>query len=522
MLDGARSPAAAAFDALRPLLLHGGPAGPLVRLVLVGRPELRERLACPTLAWLRARVVASHRLTPLEPEEIRPYLEHRLVRAGWQEDPRLLPELFPAVRLATGGVPRRIDQLMTRLLILGALDEWHELGAFEVEQALGDRSDEPIGAVASFGGSSVPGSEGEVVRREIVTLRRRLDSLYEELARDRRRRNDVQVGVARSHAEHRSVGYEPRVAGPYVGSDDGRAVPAERVARSAAPERAVPIRRAVHALTLDIEEYFHAHALARWYPPDRWNGLESRVTANTARLLDLLAEAGARATCFVLGWVAERQPDLVRRIVAAGHELASHGYGHAPLWALDRAAFRADLERAKAILEDAAGVVVRGYRAPSFSLGPATPWAYAVLAETGHAYSSSVHPVRLSAYQSASGPRLARRIEGVLELPVGTLPAGPLGSLPFAGGAWFRLLPEGWTRLALARLERRGEGPVVFYLHPWELDPEQPRPRGLSLSTRLRHYVGMGRVEKKLRRLLAFACWDRVDRAHPAVASIAP
>lgn len=285
-------------------------------------------------------------------------------------------------------------------------------------------------------------------------------------------------------------------------------------------ERVDPAAGIVHALTLDVEEHFHAHALGRWYPPDRWSALGSRVTANSARLLDLLAEAGARATWFVLGWVAERRPDLVRRIVAAGHELASHGYGHAPLWALDRDAFRADLERAKAILEDAAGVAVRGYRAPSFSLGRATPWAYAVLAETGHAYSSSVHPARFSAYRSASGPRRPHRIEGVVEVPVSTLPLGPFAGLPFAGGAWFRLLPEGWAHLALARLERRGEGPVVFYLHPWELDRDQPRPPGLDPWTRLRHYGGLGRVEGRLRRLLRRVRWERLDRAHPALASV--
>jgi polysaccharide deacetylase family protein (PEP-CTERM system associated) len=279
---------------------------------------------------------------------------------------------------------------------------------------------------------------------------------------------------------------------------------------------------ATHALTLDIEEYFHAHALARWYPRERWPSLESRVAAWSGRLLDLLAEAGARATCFVLGWVAERHPRLVRRIVAEGHELASHGYGHAPLWALDRAAFRADLERAKAILEDVAGVAVRGYRAPSFSLGPATPWAYAVIAETGHAYSSSVHPVSWSAYRSGAGPRRPHLVEGVVEIPVTTLPAGPLGNLPFAGGAWFRLLPEWWVRRALAHVAARGEAPGVFYLHPWELDPDQPRPPGLDPLTRLRHYGGIARVESRLRRLLRAARWERLDRAHPALAVAAP
>lgn len=287
-------------------------------------------------------------------------------------------------------------------------------------------------------------------------------------------------------------------------------------------DRPAPPTTGHHAFTIDVEEYFHAHALGRWYPRACWDGLETRVVASTARLLDLLAEAGVRATCFVLGWVGERQPALVRRIVAEGHELASHGYGHAPLWALDRAALRADLARAKAVLEDAAGIPVRGYRAPSFSLDPTRGWAYAVLAETGHAYSSSVHPVRFSAYRSAAGPRRPRRIEGVLEVPVSTLPSGPLGNLPFAGGAWFRLLPECWTRFALGAVARRGEGPAVFYLHPWELDTDQPRPPGLDPRTRLRHYGGLRRVEARLRRLLRQVVWDRLDRVLPVLAPAEP
>ncbi len=273
----------------------------------------------------------------------------------------------------------------------------------------------------------------------------------------------------------------------------------------------------VHAFTIDVEEAFHALALARWYPPERWDGLESRVAASTGRLLDLLAQAGARATCFVLGWVAERQPALIRRIVAEGHELASHGYGHAPLWALDPAGFREDVRRAKAILEDRGGVPVRGYRAPNFSLGPETAWAYAVLAETGHGYSSSVHPVRSWTYRSGAGPLRPTRREGVVEIPITVLPAGPLGGLPFAGGAWWRLLPEGWTTFATRLAERRSGAPIVFYLHPWEIDPDQPRPPGLDLPTRLRHFGGLARTEARLRRLLARARFDRLDRVHPAL-----
>ncbi|MCX8101187.1 MAG: DUF3473 domain-containing protein [Geminicoccaceae bacterium] len=273
----------------------------------------------------------------------------------------------------------------------------------------------------------------------------------------------------------------------------------------------------VHALTIDVEEHFHALALAPFYPRRSWPALESRVVGNTLRLLDLLAELGARATFFVLGWVAERDPGLVRRLVAAGHEVASHGYGHAPLSSLDREAFRADVARAKAVLEQAAGVEVRGYRAPSFSLGPSTPWAYAVLAETGHRYSSSSHPVRAWTYVSASGPRSPVYRDGIIEIPVSTLPTRLLGGLPFAGGAWFRVLPEAWTRYGFALAERSGTAPVVFYLHPWEIDPGQPRPAGLDPLTRLRHYRGLERSEARLRRLLARARFDRLDRVHPAL-----
>lgn len=275
--------------------------------------------------------------------------------------------------------------------------------------------------------------------------------------------------------------------------------------------------KTVHALTIDVEEHFHALALARFYPRESWPALESRVVDNMLRLLDLLGEVGARATCFVLGWVAERNPSLVRRLVAAGHELASHGYGHAPLSSLDREAFRADVTRAKAVLEDAAGVEVRGYRAPSFSLGPSTPWAYAVLAETGHRYSSSSHPVRAWTYVSASGPRSPVYRDGIIEIPVSTLPTRLLGGLPFAGGAWFRVLPEAWTRFGFLWAERSASTPVVFYLHPWEADPGQPRPVGLDPLTRLRHYHGLDRVEARLRRLLSRSRFDRLDRVHPAL-----
>lgn len=220
VLDEAQAPAPEALDALRPLAGLVGAAGPLVRLVLVGRPELRHRLAAPVLAWLRERVVASHRLTPLAPEEVQLYVEHRLVGAGWQEDPRLLPDLFPALRLATGGVPRRINQLMTRLLILAALDQRHELGAAEVEEALSEPHETPATPATMLPVAAVPAAETETWRRELAALRRRLDALYDELARERRRRDDAEAEVARLRAALRRLGWEAPAVDPLAGGDE--------------------------------------------------------------------------------------------------------------------------------------------------------------------------------------------------------------------------------------------------------------------------------------------------------------
>lgn len=206
VLDEAQRPAPEALEALRPIVAATGATGPLVRLLLVGRPELRERLASPALAWLRERLVATHRLTPLEPEEVRPYLEHRLGRVGWQDDPRLLPDLFVSLRLVTGGVPRRIHRLMTRLLVLAALDRRHELGADEVEAAAQDVEPEPFAAPPPAAWGRPVTFEPEAWREDLALLRRRLDALYEELARERRRRDDAEAEVARLRAELERLG----------------------------------------------------------------------------------------------------------------------------------------------------------------------------------------------------------------------------------------------------------------------------------------------------------------------------
>ncbi len=254
-------------------------------------------------------------------------------------------------------------------------------------------------------------------------------------------------------------------------------------------------------LTVDVEAFWHVHALAPWVPEGARVSWPLRLTQPLERLLLLLAEAGVRATFFVLGEVAARAPELVRAIVAAGHELACHGHAHRPLWRETPATFRADITRAKALLEDAAGVMVRGYRAPSFSLRPEHAWAMEVLGEVGFAYSSSRHAVP-GRTRVGREPRRVVRIRGLLEIPVPTR----LG-LPFAGGAWMRLWPEALWRRLVRGFRPRPERPLVAYLHPWELDPAQPRLPGLPWRTRLRHYGGLAGFDARLRWLLRQWHW---------------
>ena len=268
-----------------------------------------------------------------------------------------------------------------------------------------------------------------------------------------------------------------------------------------------------NALTVDVEDYFQVQALAGTIDRAAWENWPRRVEANTTRLLDMFAAAGVHATFFTLGWVAERHGGLVRRIVAEGHELASHGYGHELIDRIGEAAFRADVSRARAVLEDAGGVAVAGYRAPTFSLGARTPWAHTILAETGYRYSSSIYPIRHDLYGSPDAPRTPYRADGgaLWELPMTTLRLKGR-NLPISGGGWFRLLPYPLYRLGLRRHLSDGNGPAIFYTHPWEIDPGQPRVAGLGWRSRMRHYTGLAAAERRLRRLLAEFRWDRMDR----------
>jgi polysaccharide deacetylase family protein (PEP-CTERM system associated) len=269
----------------------------------------------------------------------------------------------------------------------------------------------------------------------------------------------------------------------------------------------------VNALTVDVEDYFQVSAMAPYIARDTWDTMECRVENNVARLLQRFERQGAHATFFTLGWIAERYPEMVRRIVAAGHELASHGYGHERANELSRADFSADVTRAKGILEDIAGVRVRGYRAPSFSIDESNPWAFDCLREAGYSYSSSVYPVHHDHYGMPDAPRFPYQStpDGLIEIPISTVRAWNR-NVPIGGGGYFRLLPYVASRFAIARFHRDEARPAIFYMHPWEIDPDQPRVAGVGFKSRFRHYVNLRRTEPRLGRLLADFRWDRVDR----------
>jgi len=272
--------------------------------------------------------------------------------------------------------------------------------------------------------------------------------------------------------------------------------------------------RIKNAMSIDVEDYFQVSAFAPHIRREDWDTLPCRVERNVDLILGLLDEPNAKATFFTLGWIAERYPQVVRRIVDNGHELASHGYGHQRASDLTPEQFRADITRAKHILEDLGSVAIRGYRAPSFSINRKNWWAVEELENAGYVYSSSIYPVRHDHYGMPDAPRFPHRPNGeagILELPPTTVPL--MGrNWPAAGGGWFRLLPYSMSRWMLNRVNTEDRAPCMFYFHPWEIDAGQPRQSGLSARTRFRHYVNLQRMPGRLRQLLTDFEWDRVDR----------
>jgi len=265
-----------------------------------------------------------------------------------------------------------------------------------------------------------------------------------------------------------------------------------------------------NALTIDVEDYFQVSAFAPHIPRSDWAIRECRIERNIDCILAMLDEHDTKATFFTLGWVAERYPNVVRRIVNNGHELASHGYGHERVSDQTPDSFFADINVAKLILEDISGKEVRGYRAPSFSIGEKNLWAFETLEKAGYHYSSSIYPIRHDHYGMPNAPRHAHRIGKLLEIPATTLRFFNR-NWPASGGGYFRLMPYELSRWMIRRVNSVDQLSAVFYFHPWEIDAGQPRIPGIGAKTRFRHYVNIDRMENRLHRLLADFSWGRMD-----------
>jgi polysaccharide deacetylase family protein (PEP-CTERM system associated) len=273
----------------------------------------------------------------------------------------------------------------------------------------------------------------------------------------------------------------------------------------------MPSQPIVNAMTIDVEDYFQVSAFAPYIARSDWGQRECRVERNVDRLLEILSAHDTKATFFTLGWIAERYPELIRRIVDEGHELASHGYGHQRANDLSESEFLEDIGNAKAILEDIGGRAVTGYRAPSFSIGLANLWAFDCLSRAGYRYSSSIYPIRHDHYGMPDAPRFAYRVRPeLLEVPITTLRVFRR-NLPSSGGGYFRLLPYPVSRWMIRRVHAVDRQAAVFYCHPWEFDVAQPRIAGIDARTRFRHYVNIDRMEQRLVELLADFKWGRMD-----------
>jgi polysaccharide deacetylase family protein (PEP-CTERM system associated) len=275
----------------------------------------------------------------------------------------------------------------------------------------------------------------------------------------------------------------------------------------------VPERRIINGLSVDVEDWFQVGAFENVIARDAWDSLPLRVSDNVLRVLDLFAEAEVKATFFTLGWVAQRNTELIRRIAGAGHEIASHGWDHARVFTLDRKSFAADISQAQKALEDASGTQVTGYRAPSFSIDQRTPWAYEVLAEQGYAYSSSVAPITHDHYGWRAAPRFAFSplpSHPLVEIPVTTAILGGR-RVAAGGGGFFRVLPYAFSRWAIRQVNQRERRPAVFYFHPWEIDPDQPRVPDAPMRSKLRHYTNLDKMADKLAGLVREFAWGRMD-----------
>ncbi len=271
----------------------------------------------------------------------------------------------------------------------------------------------------------------------------------------------------------------------------------------------------INAMSVDVEDYFQVSAFEKYLDKSQWNKFEPRVEYNTNRILDIFEEADIKSTFFILGWVAERYPDLVKRIAKEGHEVASHGYDHIRVINQTPEEFRQDIIKTKKMLEDISGDEVKGYRAASYSICKENIWALNLLEETGHKYSSSIYPIKHDLYGIPDAPRFAFRPNcesGILEIPITTLEIGKK-RFPCGGGGFFRLYPYVFSKMAYRYINTRNKQAGIFYFHPWEIDPQQPRPfTNLSFRTRFRHYLNLAKTESRIKTLLKDFSWDRMDK----------
>ncbi len=272
--------------------------------------------------------------------------------------------------------------------------------------------------------------------------------------------------------------------------------------------------RVINAMTVDVEDYFQVSAFEKQVSKADWDTLPHRVAENTARILDLFAQHQVKATFFTLGWVAERYPQLIQRIVAEGHELASHGYEHIRVTEQSPEQFRADIIKAKQILEDVGGQPIIGYRAASYSIGAQNLWALQILEEEGHQYSSSIYPVKHDLYGMPSAPRFLftpENTQKLVEIPITTLKILDR-NIPCGGGGFFRLYPYHLSKWAYQYLNQVEKQPGIFYFHPWEIDPGQPRQQNLPFKSRFRHYLNLEKMPNRIYRLLEDFAWDTMQQ----------
>lgn len=271
-------------------------------------------------------------------------------------------------------------------------------------------------------------------------------------------------------------------------------------------------KKITNAMSVDVEDYFHVSAFEKHIDRADWNSLECRVVQNTYRSMVLFSDAGIKATFFVLGWVAERYPALIREIVAQGHELASHGFSHQRIALLTDDEFREEIKLTKSLLEDIGGAEVKGYRAPSYSIVNSTLWAYEILAEEGYRYSSSVYPVKHDLYGIPDAPRFKYLVESadIIEIPVTTTIIAKQ-NIPCGGGGFFRLFPYMFSKWAIEQVNQKESQPCNFYFHPWEIDPDQPRQKSIPIKTKVRHYLNLRRMESRLQRLLQDFSWGTMQ-----------